>query len=72
MWPVWGNVARLLVAGIGGWLALRSGAGLTGVFVAQAAALVVYGSLNAWAIRAGAWFGPLRWTTGSRAGLRSA
>jgi putative MATE family efflux protein len=72
MWPVWGNVARLLVAGIGGWLALRSGAGLTGVFVAQAAALVVYGSLNAWAIRAGAWFGPLRWTAGSRAGLRSA
>jgi Na+-driven multidrug efflux pump len=72
MWPVWGNVARLLVAGIGGWLALRSGAGLTGVFVAQAAALVVYGSLNAWAIWAGAWFGPLRWTAGSRAGLRSA
>jgi putative MATE family efflux protein len=72
MWPVWGNVARLLVAGIGGWLALRSGAGLTGVFVAQAAALVVYGSLNSWAIWAGAWFGPLRWTAGSRAGLRSA
>ncbi len=61
MWPVWGNVARLLVAGIGGWLALRAGAGLTGVFIAQAAALVVYGLINAMAIWAGAWFGPLRW-----------
>jgi putative MATE family efflux protein len=72
MWPVWGNVARLLVAGIGGWLALRAGAGLTGVFVAQAAALVVYGLVNASAIWAGAWFGPLRWPTARRAGLQSA
>ena len=61
MWPVWGNVARLVVAGVGGWLALRAGSGLMGVFAAQAAALVVYGLLNAWAIMAGAWFGPLRW-----------
>jgi len=60
MWPVWGNVARLIVAGVGGWLALRAGYGLMGVFVAQAAALVVYGLLNSWAIMAGAWFGPLR------------
>ena len=61
MWPVWGNVARLIVAGLGGWLALRAGVGLVGVFVAQAAALVVYGLLNSVAIIAGAWFGPLRW-----------
>ena len=61
MWPVWGNVARLIVAGVGGWLALRAGYGLMGVFVAQAAALVVYGLLNSYAIMAGAWFGPLRW-----------
>ena len=61
MWPVWGNVARLIVAGIGGWLALSAGHGLIGVFVAQAAALVVYGLLNAYAIMAGAWFGPLHW-----------
>ena len=61
MWPVWGNVARLIVAGVGGWLALLAGHGLMGVFVAQAAALVVYGLLNSWAIMAGAWFGPLRW-----------
>ena len=61
MWPVWGNVARLLVAGIGGGLALRADFGLIGVFVAQGAALVVYGLLNSYAIMAGAWFGPLRW-----------
>ena len=61
LWPVWGNVARLLVAGLGGWLALKAGWGLTGVFVAQAAGLVVYGAVNASAIMAGAWFGPVRW-----------
>jgi Na+-driven multidrug efflux pump len=61
MWPVWGNVARLLVAGLGGWFALAAGFGLAGVFVAQAVALVVYGLVNSGAIMAGAWFGPLRW-----------
>jgi putative MATE family efflux protein len=62
MWPVWGNVSRLLVAAIGGWLTLRAGFGLAGVFAAQAVALVVYGLLNASAIMAGAWFGPVRWS----------
>ena len=61
MWPVWGNVARLLVAAFGGWLALRAGGGLLGVFLAQGAALVVYGLVNSYAIMAGGWFGPLRW-----------
>ena len=61
MWPVWGNVARLLVAGLGGWWALSLGGGLFGVFLAQGAALMVYGLLNAYAILAGGWFGPLRW-----------
>ena len=61
MWPVWGNVARLTVAALGGWLALRAGFGLAGVFAAQAAGLVVYGALNSWAILAGAWFGPVQW-----------
>ena len=41
LWPVWGNVARLGVSGLGGWLALRAGFGLAGVFAAQAAGLVV-------------------------------
>ena len=56
-WPVAGNVARLAVAGIGGWWAVQAGAGLAMVFAAQAAALVVYGTLNASAIAGGAWFG---------------
>jgi Na+-driven multidrug efflux pump len=61
MWPVWGNVSRLVVAAIGGWLALRLDLGLMGVFASQAAGLVVYAALNTWAIMAGAWFGPVRW-----------
>ena len=61
LWPVWGNIARLVVAGLFGWLALRAGLGLFGVFAAQAAGLVVYGLVNALAILGGAWFGPVRW-----------
>ena len=72
LWPVWGNVARLTVAALGGWLALRAGGGLVGVFMAQAAGLVVYGVVNASAIMAGAWFGPLRWPPMFRnAGVRT-
>lgn len=61
LWPVIGNVARLAVAVTGGWLALRWGGGLAGVFVAQAVALVIYGLVNASAIAGGAWFGPMGW-----------
>ena len=56
-WPVVGNIVRLLVALAGGWAAIYFWNSLTGVFVAQAVALVIYGCLNAWAIRAGAWSG---------------
>jgi Na+-driven multidrug efflux pump len=58
LWPVMGNVARLAVAVAGGWLALHWGGGLTQVFIAQAAALVVYGLVNAAAVAGGVWFGP--------------
>ena len=61
LWPVIGNIARLTVALGGGWLAIRYLNSLTGVFVAQAVALVIYGSLNAWAIAGGAWFGRVGW-----------
>ena len=61
LWPVLGNVARLAVAVTGGWLALRWGSGLTGVFIAQGVALVIYGLVNASAIAGGAWFGPMGW-----------
>jgi putative MATE family efflux protein len=58
-WPLLGNVARLAVAGGGGWLALRLGGGIVSVFWAQALALVLYGLINAMAVAGGAWFGPL-------------
>ena len=61
LWPVIGNIVRLVVAVTGGWLALRWGGGLTAVFAAQAVALVLYGAVNAWAIAGGAWFGAVGW-----------
>ncbi len=70
LWPVAGNIARLLVAGIGGWLAIRWGGGLWHVFVAQGAALVVYGLVIAGAIAGGAWFGRVGWPTNTASLLR--
>ena len=61
LWPVIGNIVRLVIALAGGWLAIWYWNSLTGVFAAQAIALVIYGSLNAWAIYAGAWFGPVKY-----------
>lgn len=61
LWPVVGNAARLAVAAAGGWLALRWGGGLGIVFAAQAAAMVVYGAVNAWSVAGGAWFGRPGW-----------
>lgn len=60
-WPVLGNAVRLLVAALAGWFAWRAGAGLAGIFATQAAAIVAYGAINAWAVAGGAWFGPLGW-----------
>jgi putative MATE family efflux protein len=60
-WPVFGNLARLGVAALGGAAALRWGHGLTQVFIAQAAALVIYALINATAVAGGAWFGPIGW-----------
>ncbi len=61
LWPVLGNIARLAVAAGGGWLALHWGGGLTQVFVAQGAALLLYGLVIAGAIAGGAWFGRVGW-----------
>jgi Na+-driven multidrug efflux pump len=60
-WPVVGNIVRLFVAALGGWLALHWGGSLAQVFVAQAVALLLYGLVNAGAVAAGAWFGALSW-----------
>jgi Na+-driven multidrug efflux pump len=61
LWPVIGNMLRLVVAASFGWLALRWGGGLTHVFIAQGVALVVYGLVIAGSIAGGAWFGPVGW-----------
>ena len=60
-WPVLGNVARLGVAALGGAAALRWGHGLTQIFLAQGAALVIYALINVAAVAGGAWFGPIGW-----------
>ncbi|MDR3455339.1 MAG: MATE family efflux transporter [Rhodoferax sp.] len=61
LWPVAGSILRLVVAGLGGVLAIRWGGGLLQVFIAQGAALVVYGVAIASTIAGGAWFGRLGW-----------
>jgi putative MATE family efflux protein len=60
-WPLIGNITRLAIAGVGGWLSLRWTGDLSSVFVAQSLALVAFGLVNATAVWCGAWFGPLRW-----------
>lgn len=73
LWPVIGNLARLATAALGGWLALAVwSTGLHGVFIAQAAALVIYGLVNTWAVAGGAWFGKVGWPRGTSALLRQA
>jgi putative MATE family efflux protein len=61
LWPVLANLLRLVVAALGGWLVLRWGGSLTQVFLVQGFAMLLYGLVNAGAVAAGAWFGPLRW-----------
>jgi putative MATE family efflux protein len=62
LWPVLANLLRLAIAALGGWLVLHWGGTLTQVFLVQGLAMVVYGLVNAGAVAAGSWFGPLRWT----------
>ena len=62
-WPLVGNLVRLAIAAAGGFIALRWTGDISGVFVAQSAALVAFGLINAVSVAGGAWFGPLRWPT---------
>jgi putative MATE family efflux protein len=56
LWPLLANFARLVIAAVGGWFALTSGGGVSGVFLALAVALVAFGSINAAAVASGVWF----------------
>ena len=56
LWPLLGGFARLGIAVIGGWLALRLTGSLEAVFAMMALGLAAYGVIVAIAIQSGAWF----------------
>ena len=56
LWPFLANMARLIIAALGGWLALRWTGNLTDVFIALSVALATFGLINAAAVAGGAWF----------------
>ncbi len=56
LWPFAGNLARLLIAAIGGFFALHFAGNLTDVFIALAVALAAFGVINAAAVASGVWF----------------
>ena len=58
LWPLIGNLTRLAIAALLGWLALGWTGELSHVFLAQSLAL---GVINAAAVAGGVWFGPLTW-----------
>jgi Na+-driven multidrug efflux pump len=58
LWPLLANMARLVIAAFGGWLALRWSGNLTYVFIALAVALAAFGLINAAAVAARVWFKP--------------
>ena len=56
LWPFLANMARLIIAAAGGYLALRWTGDLTAVFIALSVALATFGLINATAVAGGAWF----------------
>jgi putative MATE family efflux protein len=56
LWPLLANMARLVIAACGGFVALRWTGNLTDVFLALAVALAAFGLINAAAVASGAWF----------------
>ncbi len=55
-WPFVANFTRLVIAGGGGWLALRLTGEISDVFLVLGAALAAFGLINAAAVAGGAWF----------------
>jgi putative MATE family efflux protein len=56
LWTFIANLARLLIAAGGGYIALRLTGNLTDVFMALAVALAAFGLINAAAVASGVWF----------------
>ena len=61
LWPLVGAMARLAIAALAGWIALRWTGQLSHLFLAQSLGLVGAGLINGIAVARGAWFGALRW-----------
>ncbi len=55
-WPLFAGLVRMLIAVLGGWLALRITGSLAWMFAALSVALVVYGVTLASAVASGVWF----------------
>lgn len=55
-WPLAASIVRMLIAVLGGWIALTVAGSLTWVFAAVAIAMVIYGVGLGLLIRRGAWF----------------
>jgi putative MATE family efflux protein len=70
LWPLLGTVARLAIAALAGWLALRRTGELSHVFLAQSAGLIAAGLINWAAVAGGAWFGSLTWPWSTAAALQ--
>jgi putative MATE family efflux protein len=61
LWPLVGAAARLAIAALAGWIALRWTGELSHLFLAQSLGLIAAGLINWVAVARGAWFGSLRW-----------
>ena len=72
LWPLLGSVARLAVAALAGWLALRLTGELSHVFLAQSLGLIAAGLINWAAVAGGAWFGSLTWPWSTVGGSHAA
>src|SRR2546427_3141135 len=70
LWPLLGAVARLAIAALAGWLALRWTGELSHVFLAQSLGLIAAGLVNSAAVAGGAWVGSLRWPWSTAAVLQ--
>jgi putative MATE family efflux protein len=56
LWPILAGLLRLLVAVLGGWVALRLTGSVTWVFGALSAGLLLYGALLLKMVASGVWF----------------
>jgi len=70
LWPLIGTLARLAIAALAGWVALRWSGELAYVFLAQSLGLVASGLINWIAVAGGAWFGSLAWPWSPAAALQ--